>query len=298
MDKLNAMSVFVAIAEQGSLTKAANHLGRSLPAVVRILAALEKDLSVRLFNRTTRKIALTEEGRIYLQNCRRILADVKEAEQLLIDDQQQPHGTITLTASVTFGEMYVNPAVIKFLKLYPHIRINLLLFNRVTDMLNEGIDLAIRIAHVSDSSMIAKPVGEIRQIVCASPEILKKHGTPERPEALSDLPCILFTGLSSGENWSFRKKNKVTSVKINGSYLCNQVESTINSCISGLGFGKFLCYQISPWVKRGDLNIVLKEFEPEPVPVNIVFHHSRLMAPRIRLFVDFLAEELKKKLAS
>lgn len=298
MDKLNAMSVFVAIAEKGNLTKAANYLGKSLPAVVRVLAALENDLQVRLFNRTTRKIALTDEGTIYLEHCHKILADIKEAEQLLIDDQQEPHGTITLTASVIFGEMYVNPAVTKFLKKYPHIRIKLLLLDRVTNMLDEGIDLAVRIAHNSDSSMITKPVGNTRQVVCASPKVIAECGIPEQPEKLHDLPCILFTGLSSSHNWLFKNKTKGLSIKVNGSYQCNQVESTINSCINGLGFGKFYCYQVLPYVKQGDLKIILNDFEPDPVPVNIVFHHSRLMAPRVRLFVDFLAEELKLALNS
>ncbi|VAW67548.1 Transcriptional regulator, LysR family [hydrothermal vent metagenome] len=296
MDKLKAMTVFVEIAESGSLTAAAEKLGRSLPAVVRLLAALEQQLQVRLFNRTTRRIALTEEGRHYLQHCQKILCDIDEVEQSLVNDQVEPSGTITLTAPVRFGEMYVNPAIVKYLKQHPQIHINLLLLDRVVNMLEEGIDLAVRIAHIGDSSVIAKPLGNIRRVICASPELLKQHGVPQRPESFRDFPCILFSGFSSGNKWYFQNHKKRISVNIKGPYKCNQVSSSVESCVSGLGFGQFLSYQVMPWVKQGRLKIILSEYEPEPLPVSIVFHHSRLMPPRVRMFVDFLNAELRQAL--
>ena len=184
MDKLQAMSVFVKIAEAGSLTAAANSLGKSLPAVVRMLAALEDHLQVRLFNRTTRRIALTEEGNVYLTRCRKILTEIEESELALSQHQVEPHGAITLTAPVRFGEMHITPSVTRFLDQYPKVQVNLLLLDRVTNLLDEGIDLAVRIAHLEDSSLIAKPVGEIHQVVVASPALLvKTGGAPERPAA-------------------------------------------------------------------------------------------------------------------
>lgn len=296
MDKLQAMSTFVQIADAGSLTGAANRLGKSLPAVVRMLAALEKELKIRLFNRTTRKIALTEEGRLYLERCRKILADIDDAERLLSNDQLEPRGLITITAPVRFGELHVNPVVTSFLKKYPHIHINLILLDRVVDMLDEGIDLAVRIANIGDSSLIAKQVGTIRQVVCASPGVIKTFGEPKHPDDLARLPCVNFTGIATTGAWSFQDEGKRFTVKVDGQFKCNQVKTTVDACSAGLGFGMFFSYQVMPWTERGELAIVLSKFELESLPVNIVFHHSRLMAARIRLFVDYLSRELKASL--
>lgn len=293
MDKLQAMTVFVKIAEAGSLTGAANSLGRSLPAVVRMLAELEKALGVRLFNRTTRKIALTMEGRLYLERCRRILSDIEEAERALSNDQVEPSGAITLTAPLRFGELHISPLVTAFLKKYPRIQINLLLLDRVVDMLDEGVDLAVRIAHTSDSSLIAKPVGQLRRVICVSPALIEALGRPLHPATLHHLPCVVFTGVSNTGVWSFRDNGKRITVKVNGPLVCNQAKSAVDACAAGLGFGMFLSYQVRPWIERGELAVVLDDFELDPVPVNLVFHHTRLLASRIRMLVEYLAGELK-----
>ncbi|MEN8132911.1 MAG: LysR family transcriptional regulator [Pseudomonadota bacterium] len=298
MDKLQAMTVFVKIAEQGSLTAAAEALGKSLPSVVRILAALEESLQVRLFNRTTRRIALTEEGHIYLERCRKILAEIEESELVLSQDQVEPRGTITLTAPVRFGEMYVAPSVTRFLEQYRRVQVNLLLLDRLVNLLDEGIDLAVRIAHLEDSSLIAKPVGEIRQVVCASPVLLAQSGgTPQRPEQLSDLPCVRCTSISSSSVWHFHDNGKQLDVHVNGSFMCNQVRASVDACVTGLGFGMFFNYQVMPWVERGELEIILSDFEPTPLPLSLVYPHTRLMAMRVRTLVDWLANDLKLSLA-
>ncbi len=296
MDKLQAMAVFVKIAESGSLTAAANNLDKSLPAVVRMLAALEKNLQVRLFNRTTRRIALTEEGRIYLDRCRKILAEIEETERLLCNDQVEPSGTITLTAPVRFGEMYVNPVVNRFLKQYPRMQVNLLLLDRVVNMLDEGIDLAVRIGSLSDSTLITKSIGEIRQVVCVSPEVLKKYGKPDRPELLAQLPCIRFTGISVGSVWQFQEANKKLSVKVRGSFTCNHIAALVDACVSGAGFAYIFSYQVMPYVRQGKLEIILEDFELPTLPISLVYQHRQLMSSNIRLFVDWLAEELKNSL--
>ena len=296
MDKLQAMSVFVRIAEQGSLTAAANSLEKSLPAVVRMLAALEKNLQIRLFNRTTRKIALTEEGRIYLERCRKILAEIDEAERLLLNDQADPSGTITITAPVRFGQMHVAPAINRLINQYPRIQVNLLLLDRIVNMLDEGIDLAVRIASLGDSTLIAKSVGEIRQVVCASPDILKQYGMPDHPDALSQLPCVRFTGISAGSIWQFQERSKKISIQVGGSLLCNHVAASVDACVAGIGFGYFYSYQIMPYVKQGKLKMVLQDFELAPQPVSLVYQHRQLMSSTIRIFVDSLAFHLKDSL--
>jgi DNA-binding transcriptional LysR family regulator len=289
------MTVFVKIADEGSLTAAAEALGKSLPSVVRTLAALEASLQARLFNRTTRRIALTGEGRIYLERCRKILAEIEDSELALGQDQIEPSGVITLTSPVRFGEMYVAPSVMRFLAQYPRVQVNLLLLDRVVDLLDEGIDLAIRLAPLEDSSLIARPVGEIRQVVCASPTLLAAlGGAPQRPEQLSELPCVRFTGISSSSVWHFHERDKRLTVHVNGAFTCNQVRSAVDACVAGLGIGRFFSYQVMPWVERGELDIILCEFEPKPLPLSIVYPHTRLMAVRVRTLVDWLARDLKQ----
>jgi DNA-binding transcriptional LysR family regulator len=287
----------VQIAECGSLTAAADALGKSLPSVVRILATLEESLQVRLFNRTTRRIALTEEGRLYLERCRKILADIEEAEMILGEHQIEPRGTVSLTAPVRFGEMHVAPAVTRFLERHRRMQVNLLLLDRVVNLLEEGMDAAVRIAELSDSSLIAKPIGEIRRVVCASPTLLAKIGRPQRPEALSTLPCLLFTGISTGSVWHFQEGDKRLSVPVSGRLQCNQVGAAIDACVAGLGFGLFLHYQAMPSLERGALEIVLNEFELPPLPVSMVYPHTRLMSARVRTFVDWIARDLRQSLS-
>lgn len=292
MDKLQAMCVFVEIAERGSLTAAAEELEKSLPSVVRILASLEESLQVRLFNRTTRRIALTREGKIYLEQCRKILADILEAECALTREQAEPSGMITVTAPARFGEMHVAPAITRFLKKYPKTQVNLLLLDRIVDLLEEGVDVAVRIAHLSDSSLIAKPIGQIRQVVCASPELVVQVGEPNHPEELISLPCVRFTGISPVSVWHFLEGSKRLSVRVKGALCCNQVGASVESCAAGLGFGLFLCYQVMPWIRSGELVTVLTDFEPAPIPLSLVYPHARLMSSRVRALVDWLANDI------
>ncbi len=294
MDKFQAMVVFIKIAECGSLTAAANALGRSLPAVVRTLSALEMDLEVRLFNRTTRKISLTEEGQCYLQSCRKILTEVEESENALGQYQSEPHGLVTLTAPIRFGEMHVVPAVVDFLKKYPLVQVKLHLLDRLVNMYDEGVDLAVRIAHLEDSSLIAKSVGRIKQVLCVSPELLSKSTISlQNPRQLAVLPCVVCTSISSSQAWYFDNKGKRVRVSVQGAFSCNHIRATVDACVAGLGYGLFLTYQVMPWINSGELKVVLSSFEPAPSPVSIVYPHSRLMATRVRVLADWLVAELK-----
>lgn len=292
MNKLAAMQTFVAILDQGSLTAASDALGKALPTVVRSLATLEEELGVRLLRRTTRRMSLTEEGRIYLERCRQILADIEEAEQALSNQQIAPRGELRVTAPVLFGQLHVTPVVIRFLREYSEVKVELLLLDRVVNMVEEGIDVGIRIAPLEDSSMIATRVGEVRRVVCASPSLLKRVGTPKHPRELAELSCVHFQGLSPAPVWDFADGRKSISVPVDGAFTCNQAAAAVEACAEGLGVGRFLSYQVESLVAEKKLSIVLKEFEPSPIPIHVVFAHARLMTPRLRVFVDWMKREL------
>lgn len=297
MDKFKAMKTFVHIVEAGSLTGAAERLGVSLTAVVRTLAALEQEIGVRLLNRTTRRIALTDEGREYFERCRRLLADLEEAENALSDRQLTPSGRLAITAPVMFGRLHVAPVVTDFLVAYPEMRARLLLLDRVIDLLEEGIDLAIRIGPLPDSSLVAIPLGATGRVVCASPDYLARHGMPRHPADLVEHRAIRFTGLSSSSDWAFVRGSETQKVAVADSFAANQVDVALDACRKGLGCGRFLAYQVRELEAGGQLVRVLRDWEPEPVSVSLAYPHSRLLSPRIRAFVDWATPRLRERLA-
>ena len=295
MNKIAAMQTFVAILDHGSLTAAADALGKALPTVVRSLALLEENLGVRLLRRTTRRMSLTEEGRIYAERCRQILADIDEAEQALSNQQTTPRGELRVTAPVLFGQLHVAPAVVGFLREYAEVQVELLLLDRVVNMVEEGIDVGIRIAPLEDSSMIATRVGEVRRVVCASPSLLERIGTPKHPRELAEFPCVHFQGLSTAPVWNFADGRKSISVPIDGPFSCNQAATAVEACAEGLGVGRFLSYQVESLVADKKLAIVLQDFEPPAIPIHVVFAHARLMTPRVRVFVDWIKQALANR---
>jgi DNA-binding transcriptional LysR family regulator len=297
MDKLRAMTAFVAIADRGSLTAAADSLGTSLPSVVRTLAALERELGARLLTRTTRRIALTEEGRDYLERARRVLAQVEEAEAALTARQVTPQGRIALTSSVMFGRLHVAPLLAQFLEAYPKVQGELLLLDRVVNLLEEGMDLGVRIGHLADSSLVAIPVGETRRVICASPAYLRRAGTPAAPEDLAAHACIRFTGLHAGSEWEFRDAGKPLRVAVEGPLVTNQVDAALDAALNGLGCGMFLCYQVRAAVAAGRLRYLLRDHEPPPLPIHVVYPRGRLMSARVRALLDWLVPRLRRRLA-
>jgi DNA-binding transcriptional LysR family regulator len=296
MDKLRAMGVFVRIVESGSLTAAAGALGTSLTSVVRSLSSLERALGVRLLNRTTRRIALTEEGREYLERCRRVLSEVEEAESALTARQVTPAGRLAVTAPVLLGRLHVVPLVTGFLAEYPDIRAELLLLDRVVDLLDEGLDVAVRIGHLPDSSLVAVAVGETRRVICASPDYLRRHGTPRRPDDLARHRCIEFTGAASGAGWELRAGGTLVRAPVEPVLSTNQVDAALVACAQGLGCTRVLGYQVTELLAAGTLRRVLQECEPAPVPVSVVYPHSRLLSSRVRAFVDWAVPRLRRRL--
>lgn len=293
MDKLIGMRVFVEIVDRGSLTHAAESLGRSLPSVVRILARLEEHLGVRLLTRTTRRMALTPEGRDFLARARRILADVEEAESAMTAGQSEPAGALRITAPVLFGRMHVAPALVAFAERHPRVSVDLVLLDRVVDLVEEGLDAAIRLAPLADSSMVAIPVGRVQRVIVASPSLLDRVGEPTEPEQLTRLPCVVFAGMSTGGVWRFALGGRDRTVPIEGRFRSNHATAALEACAAGLGFGQFLSYQAAPFVRDGRLRVVLEEAAPAPVPVSLVYPDRRLVSTRLRACLDALRDALR-----
>ena len=294
MDKLLAMKGFVRIVEKGSLTAAAADLGTSLPSVVRALAGLERDLGVTLLNRTTRRIHLTDEGRQYLEHCRSILGQVRDAEAALTSRRARPQGRLVVTASVMFGRRHVAPIVNELVGAYPEVTAELLFVDRMVSLVEEGVDAAVRIGHLSDSSLVAIPVGEVRRVVCASTAYLRRHGTPRRPADIREHRCIRFTGVAPRSEWPFRVDGRATAAPIASVLTCNQVDAAVDACTEGLGLASFLSYMVAPLRRAGKLKYVLEEFEIDPLPVHVVYPHSRLLSANVRAFVDLCVVRLRK----
>jgi DNA-binding transcriptional LysR family regulator len=221
MDKLRAMASFVRIVDKGSLTGAATELGVSLPSMVRTLAALERELGATLLNRTTRRMHITDEGRQYLEHCRAILGQVQEAEAVLQSRHAAPQGRLAVTASVGFGRRYVAPIANEYIARYPGVTVELLFLDRVVNLVEEGLDAAVRIGQLADSSLVAIPVGKMRRVVCASPEYLRKYGTPQKPEDLRAHRSIRFTGLSPRAEWQFRLNSRRVVIPMESVLTCN-----------------------------------------------------------------------------
>lgn len=293
MDKLAAMRVFVEIVDRGSLTAAAEALGRSQPAVVRTLAALEAHLGIRLLRRTTRRMSLTPEGRDYLERCRRILADVDDAELAVGQNEAEPRGDLRITAPVQFGQLHMMSALSDFLARHEQVRVDLLLLDRVVDLVDEGIDLALRIGPLADSSMIAVRVGEVRRVVCASPALLDRIGVPDHPQALSKLPCIRLRNLSPTSAWPFREGGHDIAVRVGGRLSCNQIAAGVAACVEGVGFGQFLSYQVQQFISEKRLHRVLEAFEPQPLPVHLIYPGGRLVTTRLRALINALKDSLR-----
>jgi DNA-binding transcriptional LysR family regulator len=293
MDKLRAMEAFVRIVDGGSLTAAAEALGTSLPSMVRTLAALEAELDVRLINRTTRRLALTDEGREYFERCRRVLAEVEDAEAALSARRRTPRGRLRLTAPVMFGRMHVAPLVTEFIAQHQHLQLDLTLLDRVVDLVEEGIDAAVRIGRLPDSSMVAIAVGQTKRVACASADYLKRAGTPKATEDLARHRCISFAGLAPDHQWTFAVGKREVRIPVPVVLSSNQVDAALEACLHGIGIGQFLCYQVQALIDRRRLVRLLPDAEPAPMPIHVLYPHARLLSSNVRAFIDFAVPRLR-----
>jgi len=295
MDRLAAMTTFVRIVEKGSLTAAADTLDTSLPTVVRTLAALERHLGVSLLKRTTRRIHLTDDGAQYLERCRVILSALQDAEEALVSRRSEPAGMLRVTASALFGRRHVSPIVTDFVRRYPKVSADMLFVDRVVNMVEEGVDVGVRIARLKDSSMVAIPVGQTRRIVCASEGYLRRYGVPRTPHDLGRHTCIRHVGLTPRSEWQFRVGGRSVTVPIVSAITGNDIDSAVTACVDGLGLGMFLSYMVAPNRKRGELKYVLEQFETAPTPIQVVYPQAKLLPYRVRAFIDQCAATLRRR---
>lgn len=293
MDRFLTLKVFVAVGEEQSFSAAARRLALSPPAVTRAVGALEQALGVKLLQRTTRIVRLTEAGARYLLDCKRILSELDDADQVASGAQAEIRGTLAITASVLFGRSFVAPLLHAFLRRHSKLNVRALFVDRVVDLIEEGVDVAVRLAHLSDASFTAIRVGAVRNVVCASPAYLKRHGVPRTPDDLKDLSAFCFSGDRSAPAWSFQVGKRTLAVRPNARLLVNSPEVAMQGAIDGEGVTRVLSYQAASALKAGHLRVILSEFEPEPIPIHVIHREGKRAAARVRAFVDFAVAELR-----
>ena len=298
MDRLEAMSILVAAAESGSFSAASRKLHMPLPTVSRKVAELEAHLNARLLVRSTRKLTLTDAGAAYLAACKQILEQVSEAESAAAGEYSTPRGELVATAPVVFGRLHVLPIVSDFLAAFPEITVRLVLADRNLHLLDEHIDVALRIGKLPDSSMVAIEVGTVGRVVCASPHYLSQAGEPKTPADLARFSCIVSDALPSGFLWNFASAHSPQqTVPVHARLSVNTVEAAIDAAVAGVGLTNVLSYQAAGAVSEGKLKRVLRDFEPEPVPVSVMHAGQGKLPLKTRSFIDFTVPRLRAALA-
>jgi DNA-binding transcriptional LysR family regulator len=295
-DRLAALTIFVAVAEQQSFAEAARQLSRSPASVTRTVASLEERLQTRLFNRTTRSVALTDAGARCLESCRRLLATYDELEAVNVGERIEPRGWISITAPVMFGRLHVLPLVQSFLGEYPQVDVRLLLLDRVVSLVDEGLDLGVRIGQLPDSSLRAVRVGQVRRVVCATPQYIARHGVPATPRDLGGHSLVACTAVTPiPDRWTFHGPSGVSSVAVTPRLVVNTTAAAADAALDGLGLTCVLSYQAEPHIAAGLLQTVLVAYEPPPSPIHIVHPEGRHLPAKVRLFIDYAAERLRRK---
>lgn len=298
MDRLDAMSMLIAVVEAGSFSAASRRIGAPLPTVSRKISELEAHLNTRLLIRSTRKLMLTEAGIAYVAAAKRILEEVSEAERTASGEYSTPRGDLVVTAPIVFGRLHVLPVVDEFLATFPDINVRLLLSDRNVHLIDDHVDMAVRIGALPDSSMVATRVGQTRRVVCASPAYLARHGAPKKPSDLSAHQCVTFGTLDSTTAWNFAVPGRRVeqSVPIRSRLSVNTAEAAVDAAVAGVGVTRLLSYQIAHAVERDELQIVLAGFEHEPLPVNLVHAGQGLLPLKTRSFLEFAAPRLRERL--
>ena len=293
MDRLHLMSVFVAVAEAESFAGGARRLGMSPPAVTRAIAALETRLRVKLLNRTTRFVRVTEAGQRYLDDARRVIGDVDAADEAAAGINAEPRGHLAVTAPMLFGRMFVTPGIVDYLQRYPGMEVSALFLDRVVNLLEEGLDVGVRIGELPDSSMKAIGAGHVRRVVCASPDYLKKHGTPKTPAELAHHVVVLSSTVTPVVEWKFAHDAKTTSVRVKPRLTVTSNEAAIEAVCAGFGVTRLMSYQAAPYVKSGRLKIVLATYEPQRLPIHILHREGKYASAKVRTFVDLMVARLR-----
>ena len=297
MDRIEAMATLLAAVDGGSLSAASRKLGMPLATVSRKVSELEAHLGTRLVNRSTRQLTLTDAGRSYVAGCKRILEDIEEIERAAAGEYTAPRGDLVITAPIVFGRLHVLPVVTEFLSAYPEIDIRLALGDRVVNLHEDAVDVAVRIGALPDSSLIATRVGAIRQVVCGSPKYFAEKNMPQQPDDLRRHDIVTFDNLTSPQSWKFAVNGAIQSIALHSRLVVNTAEAAIDAATMSVGVTRVLSYQTTSGVNAGTLVLALEKFEPEPWPVSLVYAGQGLLPIKTRAFLDFIAPRLKARLA-
>jgi DNA-binding transcriptional LysR family regulator len=293
MDRLQAMTTYVAVVDSGGFASAARKLNLSPPVVTRAVAELEERLGLRLLTRTTRVVRVTDAGARFAEDCRRILADIEEAETVATGTHAAPRGTLTLTAPVLFGHLYVTPVLVRYLQQYPEVDAQCLFLDRVVNVVEEGIDVAVRIGELPDSSLQAVRVGRVRRVLVAAPSYLKAQGVPQRPEDLARHAIVSASGVTPVSEWRFNDAGKPLLQRMQPRMRTTTNDSAIAAAVAGLGVTRLLSYQVAAHVRSGALQVLLEDFETAPLPVHVVHHEGRRATQKVRAFIDLAVDTLR-----
>jgi DNA-binding transcriptional LysR family regulator len=296
MNRLESMRVLLSVVDAGSLSAAGRHLGMPLATVSRKITQLEAHLKARLLTRSTRQLALTEAGREYVAACRRILDDLHAAERTVAGEYHAPRGEIVVTAPVVFGRLHVLPIICEFLRLYPEVNARLALGDRIVNLLEDRVDLALRMGELPDSGLTATTLGKIRRVVCASPAYLTAHGIPRHPRDLGDHQCISFELLAAADEWRFQIDSREVAVQVRSRLVVNTAEAAVDAAIAGAGISCVLSYQAAPAVRAGQLKLLLRDFEPAAIPVSFLYAGRGALPLKLRALLDFAAPRLRARL--
>lgn len=297
MDRLEAMTLLSAAVEHGSFSAASRRLGVPLATLSRKVADLEAHLNARLLLRSTRRLSLTEAGADYLAAARRILEQVDEAERAAAGEWREPRGELVVTAPVVFGRLHVLPVVTDFLARHPEVDVTLMLADRNLELVADHVDLAVRIGPLPDSGLVATTVGHVRRVCVAAPALLARCGTPQHPDALQDLPCVAYAGLSEARRWLFARQEGGSSVTvpIRPRLTVNTVEAGLDAAVAGMGFAQMLSYQSAAAEAAGALRRVLQAYEGEPLPVSLLHAGQGPLPLKTRMFLAFAAARLRSR---
>lgn len=294
MDKFHAIQVFTKVADLGGFAAAARDLNISPPAVTRTISILEDHLGARLFVRTTRQVVLTDAGRRFLEDAKRILLDLDEAERAAVGSYAEPKGIINITASVLFGRMFVTPVLAEFLDSHAQLQARTLFVDRIVNLIDEGVDVGVRIGALADSSLMAVRCGSVRQVVFASPEYLAEAGDPKSPADLDRHRVINSSALLPSEQWQFQHGDKLQSVRVCPRVSMNTNDALIELALQGQGLARLLSYQVAPYLADGRLRTVLTSYEPPSAPIHLVHQEGRTVSAKVRAFVDFTVDRLRQ----
>lgn len=296
MDRFQAMSIVLAVAESGSLSGAARQQKTPLATVSRKVSEIEAHLQTKLFNRSSRALVPTDAGRAFIAASKRILADVAEAERAASGEYTTPRGDLSVSAPIALGRLYLQPVLAEFLAAFPEVDVQLGLQDRAVNLLEEHVDVALRIGALADSSLIAVRIGEICRVVCASPGYLKARGIPRSPDDLSKHDCISYVPMLSPTAWTFKRDQTDYVVPIRTRLVVSNLESACDAARAGIGITMAFSYHVAESIKSGELTPLLQDFQPSPIPISFVYSPNRFMPVKLRAFLDFVLPRLKARL--